>query len=134
MGLATPTAIMVGTGVGATNGVLIKGGQALETAYKLSAVVFDKTGTLTLGQPVVGDVILFDEKPTTTTTTPTSKTTTKTSTTTTTFTAAELSWLAGCAELGSEHPLGKCIVNHATAVNPTQRLMDPVDFRAVSGK
>ena len=57
MGLATPTAIMVGTGRGAEVGILIRGGEALETAHRIDTVVFDKTGTLTLGRPVVAEVI-----------------------------------------------------------------------------
>ncbi len=57
MGLATPTAIMVGVGKGAENGILIKSGEALETAHKLQAIVFDKTGTLTKGEPEVTDII-----------------------------------------------------------------------------
>lgn len=61
LGLATPTAVMVGSGVGAKYGVLIKGGEALEQASRVTAVVFDKTGTLTRGEPVVNDVILLSD-------------------------------------------------------------------------
>jgi P-type E1-E2 ATPase len=57
LGLATPTAIMVGVGKGAENGILIKSGEALETAHKLEAVIFDKTGTLTKGEPEVTDIV-----------------------------------------------------------------------------
>jgi Cu+-exporting ATPase len=83
LGLATPTAIMVGTGRGAEHGVLIKGGEALETAYKLDTVVLDKTGTLTRGRPALTDVVALaglDER--------------------------ALLRLAATAERGSEHPLG----------------------------
>ena len=87
LGLATPTAIMVGTGKGAENGVLIKGGEALETTYKLNTVVFDKTGTITEGKPVVTDILGEDED--------------------------ELLAIAASAEKGSEHPLGEAIVKGA---------------------
>jgi Cu+-exporting ATPase len=88
LGLATPTAIMVGTGKGAEKGILIKGGDALETAHKLYAVVFDKTGTLTQGKPEVTDIIPVD----------------KTS-------QSELLKMAASIEYHSEHPLAQAIVN-----------------------
>ena len=87
LGLATPTAIMVGTGKGAENGVLIRGGEALETAHKINAIVLDKTGTLTEGTPALTDVVP-----------PTAGART------------ELLRLAASAERGSEHPLGEAIV------------------------
>ncbi len=90
LGLATPTAIMVGTGKGADYGVLIKSGEALETAHKIDTVVLDKTGTITEGKPQVTDIVAYgsiDEK--------------------------ELLALAASAEKGSEHPLGEAIVKEA---------------------
>jgi Cu+-exporting ATPase len=90
LGLATPTAIMVGTGKGAENGILIKSGEALETAHKIDTIVFDKTGTLTEGKPQVTDVIVTER--------------------------AEKDYLlqiAASAEKGSEHPLGQAIVRGA---------------------
>jgi Cu+-exporting ATPase len=90
LGLATPTAIMVGTGKGAEYGVLIKGGEALETTHKINTIVFDKTGTLTEGRPEVTDILttaVIDEK--------------------------SLLQLAASAEKGSEHPLGEAIVRGA---------------------
>jgi Cu+-exporting ATPase len=92
LGLATPTAVMVGTGRGAEHGILVKGGEALETAHRLTTVVLDKTGTITKGQPAVTDVSAtggFDED--------------------------ELLRLAASAERGSEHPLGEAIVRRAAA-------------------
>ena len=92
LGLATPTAIMVGTGKGAEAGVLIRGGEALEGAHKVNAIVLDKTGTITRGKPAVTDVVLDDA-----------------------FggTRDELLALAAAAEQGSEHPLGEAIVERA---------------------
>jgi Cu+-exporting ATPase len=90
LGLATPTAIMVGTGKGAENGILIKSGEALETAYKISAIVFDKTGTLTHGKPIVTDIELADGHD-----------------------VERVFTLAAALERNSEHPLAEAIVAHA---------------------
>jgi Cu+-exporting ATPase len=107
LGLATPAAIMVGTGKGAENGLLIKGGEYLEKAHKLTTVVFDKTGTLTRGKPSVTDVQAFD------------------------LPGTEVLRLAACAEQGSEHPLAQAIVLRAQeAAIP---LVAPKDFRALPG-
>ena len=92
LGLATPTAIMVGTGKGAEAGILIKGGESLETAHKLDVIILDKTGTLTKGTPVVTDILPLNGLP-----------------------EGELLRIAASAERGSEHPLGKSIVNEAEA-------------------
>ena len=107
LGLATPTAIMVGTGRGAQSGILIKGGEALERAHRLTTVVLDKTGTITEGQPAVTDVLAegIDED--------------------------ELLWLAASAERGSEHPLGEAIVRSATERG--LGLAEPEQFEAVTG-
>ena len=106
MGLATPTSIMVGTGKGAESGVLIKGGEALEGAHKLTTVVLDKTGTLTRGKPELTDVIVSNG-----------------------FSERELLRLAASAERGSEHPLGEAIVRGAKGLS----LAETEVFRAVSG-
>lgn len=90
MGLATPTAIMVGTGKGAEHGILIKDAESLETAHKITTVIFDKTGTLTKGKPEVTDVIALDP-----------------------FNKNELLMLAGSIEKGSEHSLAEAIVKFA---------------------
>ncbi|MDO8681966.1 MAG: heavy metal translocating P-type ATPase [Armatimonadota bacterium] len=90
LGLATPTAIIVGTGKGAEHGVLIKGGEALETAHRLTAMILDKTGTLTLGQPQVTDVIPVAE-----------------------FSENDLLRFAAAAERGSEHPFAEAIIRFA---------------------
>ncbi len=107
LGLATPAAIMVGTGKGAENGLLIKGGEYLEKAHKLTTVVFDKTGTLTRGKPSVTDVA------------PTGRS------------EAEVLRLAASAERGSEHPLAQAIV--VRAQERGLALSDPVDFQALPG-
>ncbi len=90
LGLATPTAIMVGTGKGAENGILIRNGERLEKAHKIDTVVLDKTGTITKGQPEVTDVIGVG------------------------FSREEVLRLAAAAERNSEHPLGAAIVRHAS--------------------
>jgi Cu+-exporting ATPase len=108
LGLATPTAIMVGVGKGAENGILIKSGEALETAYKLQAVVFDKTGTLTKGEPEVTDIIATEV-----------------------LSEEKLLQYAAVAEKNSEHPLGQAIVDLANKRGLT--LDDPDDFNAIPG-
>ncbi len=108
MGLATPTAIMVGTGKGAEHGVLIKSAEALELLHKARTVVLDKTGTLTIGRPVVTDVVPANG-----------------------MSADDLLALAAAAEQGSEHPLGEAIV--ARAKERGLGLPPVSDFRAVPG-
>lgn len=108
LGLATPTAIMVGTGRGAQSGILIKGGAALETAHKLTAIVLDKTGTITQGQPTVTDVIPQG-----------------------TLAEGELLRLAASAERGSEHPLGEAMVRSANERG--LKLSQPQEFNAIAG-
>ena len=94
LGLATPTAIMVGTGKGAEYGILIKGGEALETAYKIDTVIFDKTGTITEGKPEVTDIVTANG-----------------------IERNLLIQIAASAEKGSEHPLGEAIVRFAEKEN-----------------
>ncbi len=108
LGLATPTAILVGTGRGAEIGVLIKGGQALETAHQVRTIVFDKTGTITRGQPAVTDILPCDRLP-----------------------EEELLRLAASAERPSEHSLGEAIVRAARQRGIA--LGEPEDFDAVAG-
>jgi len=95
LGLATPTAILVGTGIGASRGLLIRGGDALEAVHQLDTIVFDKTGTLTLGQPSVSDCLPLTEA----------------------LTAPTLLQWAASVEQGSTHPLAAAIVAHAKAQN-----------------
>jgi len=109
LGLSVPTAVMVGTGKGAEHGVLIKGGEALETAHKLQAIVFDKTGTITTGQPEMTDLIPAAGRD-----------------------AEELLRLLASAEKASEHPLGEAVVRAAAAQGLT--LVTPASFNAVPGK
>lgn len=110
MGLATPTAIMVGTGRGAEMGILFRSGEALERAGKTDVVVLDKTGTITRGQPKVTDIFPFMDK----------------------FDKKELLRLAASVERGSEHPVGEALI--AEASNMGLILADPVRFRAIPGK
>lgn len=107
LGLATPTAIMVGTGLGANNGILIRNGEVLEISHKIKAAVFDKTGTVTTGKPEVTDIVTDDE--------------------------TKLIALASAAESGSEHPLAKAVREYAdkNGVTETQK---PTEFKNVSGK
>jgi Cu+-exporting ATPase len=109
LGLATPTAIMVGTGKGAENGVLIKGGESLETAHKLDAIILDKTGTITRGQPELTEVIpLPGADP------------------------DELLRLAAAAERASEHPLGEAIVRGAQEKGLA--LPEATGFQSITGR
>ena len=108
LGLATPTAIMVGTGKGAENGVLIKGGEALEITHKVDTIVFDKTGTITEGKPVVTDIISKE------------------------MNKEELLSIAASAEKGSEHPLGEAIIKFAEEKNI--RLKEIKNFNAIPGQ
>jgi len=109
LGLATPTAIMVGTGKGAELGILIKGGEILETAGRLDVVVFDKTGTLTWGKPVVTDVISVNGRG-----------------------EEELLALAASVERGSEHPLAETLVQEARTRE--LNLAEASDFQALPGR
>jgi Cu+-exporting ATPase len=109
LGIATPAAIMVGTAKGAENGILIKGGEYLETAEKIRVVVFDKTGTLTQGKPSVTDVVPAGS-----------------------YSAAEVLRLAAAAEHGSEHPLGRAVVLAATSEGLS--VPEASSFKAVPGE
>jgi Cu+-exporting ATPase len=108
LGLATPTAVMVGTGKGAENGILIKGGESLETAHKLDTIVFDKTGTLTKGEPEITNLISVNA-----------------------YSEEEILKNAASAEKVSEHPLGEAIIKSAT--EKKIELHEPTDFKAIEG-
>jgi len=110
MGLATPTAVMVGTGRGAEMGILFRSGEALERAGKTDVVVLDKTGTITKGMPVVTDIFSFDQN----------------------ISNAELLRLSASVEKGSEHPVGEALI--AEAGNMGLVLTEPTNFRAIPGK
>lgn len=109
LGLATPTAIMVGTGKGAEHGVLIKSGTALETTYKIKTVVFDKTGTITEGKPKMTDILSLEG-----------------------ITEDQLLQYAASAEKGSEHPLGEAIVK--SALEKKLELLPLDSFEALPGR
>ena len=111
LGLATPVAIMVGTGKGAENGILIKSGDALETAHQIDTVVLDKTGTITQGKPVVTDIICVAGK---------------------NADKTQLLQIAGSLEKGSEHPLAEAIVNYCETNSIA--LEKVTDFNALFGK
>ncbi len=108
LGLATPTAIMVGTGKGAENGILIKSGEHLESAHKMDAIIFDKTGTITKGKPDVTDIVVFEGS------------------------QEEILRTAASVEKTSEHPLGEAIVRRAE--EDGLKLKEAESFSAVPGK
>ena len=108
LGLATPVAIMVGTGKGAENGILIKSADALETTHSIDTVVLDKTGTVTEGKPVVTDILAFDTD------------------------ENEFLKLAAGVESASEHPLAEAIVERAKEKN--LEIVSPTEFQAISGR
>ncbi|KAH9089845.1 hypothetical protein LEN26_019018 [Aphanomyces euteiches] len=112
LGLATPTAVTVGTGVGSKFGILIKGGRALETARVADTVVFDKTGTLTVGHPSMTELVVCEGAPTT---------------------ARDVLYFAACVESQSEHVLGKAIVIAATEQERLE-LKAPKSFHVVPGR
>ena len=109
LGLATPTALMVGSGMGAENGVLIRKGAAIQTMKDVTTIIFDKTGTVTEGKPGVTDVITFNG-----------------------FDEKRLIYYAGVAESGSEHPLGEALTNYAKRANGATA--DLSGFEAISGR
>ncbi len=109
LGLATPAAIVVGTGKGAENGILLKGGEQLEKAYQINTIVFDKTGTITKGEPSVTDLVPLDN-----------------------VSEDEIISLAASAEKGSEHPLAEAIVRYGKARGV--KFSKPAEFEAISGR
>ena len=109
MGLATPTALVVGIGRAAKYGIILKGGEALEKAYKVTAIVFDKTGTLTVGKPVVTNFVMLPQA---------------------VVDEGEALFLAASVEQGSEHPLARAVIEKGKAQG---ELVSPKDFKAISG-
>jgi Cu+-exporting ATPase len=110
LGLATPTALMVGTGMGAEQGILIRKGEAIQTLKEVNAIVLDKTGTLTKGKPEVTDVVSIDDQ----------------------ISTEKLLYFAASIEQGSEHPLGKAIVKRARELEIN--LVTPSEFKAIKGR
>ena len=108
LGIATPAALLVGTGKGAENGILIKGGDQLEEAGKISTIIFDKTGTLTKGRPSVTDIVPIGK-----------------------LTDIQILGYAGAVEKGSEHPLAAAVMN--AAHEKMAELFDPSSFEALPG-
>lgn len=108
MGLATPTALVVGIGQAAKYGIILKGGEALEKAYKVNAICLDKTGTITIGKPIVTDFLMVDNI----------------------VTKEEAAVLAASAEMGSEHPLARAVIEHGKQFG---NVIDPKQFDAVQG-
>jgi Cu+-exporting ATPase len=109
LGLGTPTALMVGSGMGAENGILIRNGEAIQTFKEINAIAFDKTGTITKGKPEVTDLMTLNG-----------------------FSDEEFLYYAGTIENGSEHPLAHAIVEKAK--NKKMKLGELVDFKAIVGK
>jgi len=109
MGLATPTALIVGIGRATNFGIILKGGEALEKAYRINSIIFDKTGTLTIGKPVVTDFVFISKQ----------------------MTEKEALHFAASVETGSEHPLARAIVEKGQKIG---RLEEPKDFEAIVGK
>jgi P-type Cu+ transporter len=109
MGLATPTALVIGIGRAAKFGIILKGGKALEKAYKVTAIIFDKTGTLTIGKPVVTDFVMLDSS----------------------LDEKDAVYLAASAEMGSEHPLARAVIEKGQTEHGN--LGEPKDFKAVQG-
>jgi Cu+-exporting ATPase len=114
LGLATPTAIMVGMGKGAQNGILIKNGTELETACRIQTIVLDKTGTITMGKPGVERIVRLEAG--------------------SNLSEDDLLRLAAIAEKKSEHPLGVAIYEHVKTLFGGADLPDPVDFQAIPGQ
>ncbi|MEK7560573.1 MAG: heavy metal translocating P-type ATPase [Patescibacteria group bacterium] len=110
MGLATPTALVVGIGRAAKFGIILKGGEALEKAYKVDAIMFDKTGTLTIGKPEVTDIVRIDPS----------------------YKEDDIAYFAASVERGSEHPLARAIIERGKKTG--KELPEPKDFTAIAGK